>query len=82
MTNEILWVVLMLVNFILITAIYKLWGVQGLYIWMGFSIVVANIQVLKTIEIFGITATLGNIIYGTTFLMILIMSIYVFLIMM
>ena len=68
MTNEVLWVVLMLVNFILITAIYKLWGVQGLYIWMGFAIVVANIQVLKTIEIFGITATLGNIIYGTTFL--------------
>lgn len=68
MTNEMLWVVFLLVNFLLITGIYKLWGVQGLYVWMGFAIVLANIQVLKTIELFGITATLGNVMYGTTFL--------------
>lgn len=32
------------------------------------STVLANLQVVKTIEIFGLTATLGNTMYGTAFL--------------
>lgn len=68
MENELLWVVLVLLNFGLILLSYKLFGKRGLFVWVGFSIVVANIQVLKTIEIFGFVATLGNIIYGTTYL--------------
>ena len=32
------------------------------------AIIIANIQVLKTVELFTMVATLGNIIYGTTFL--------------
>ncbi len=66
--NELLWGLLVLVNFVLIVLAYKKWGVVGLYAWIGVALVIANIQVLKTIQIFGITATLGNIIYGTTFL--------------
>lgn len=66
--NELLWFILMFVNFAGIIFIYYWMGRKGLYIWMGFAIVLANIQVLKTIELFGLTTTLGNVIYGTTFL--------------
>lgn len=68
MQNISLWLILMAVNFLMIIGIYRIWGKTGLYIWAGFAIIMANIQVLKTIQIFGLVATLGNIVYGTTFL--------------
>lgn len=68
MFNEWLWIGFAIVNFFMIIAIYKLFGKAGLLVWIGMATVVANIQVLKQVELFGITATLGNIIYGTIFL--------------
>ncbi len=68
MINELLWVILLLVNFSLVLAAYRLWGKTGLYVWTGFAIVLANIQVLKTIELFGVVATLGNVLFGSLFL--------------
>ncbi len=68
MSNEILWVILMVLNFSFILLSYKLFGKLGLFVWSGFAIILANIQVLKTVELFGIVSTLGNIIYGTSFL--------------
>ncbi|MFS0863310.1 queuosine precursor transporter [Fredinandcohnia sp. 179-A 10B2 NHS] len=68
MFNETLWVVFAIVNFILVLAIYRFFGKSGLFVWIGFSTVVANLQVVKTVELFGLTATLGNIMYGTSFL--------------
>jgi len=47
---------------------YRLWGKKGLYIVIGASIIVANIQVVKTIQLFGLVATLGNVLYGSIFL--------------
>ncbi len=38
-----------------------------LFVWIGFATVCANLQVVKTVELFGLTATLGNIMYGTVF---------------
>ena len=66
--NEIYWPVLLVVNFAAVLAAYKLWGKTGLYVWIPISTILANIQVLKTIEIFGMTATLGNIVYASAFL--------------
>ncbi|QVK17859.1 queuosine precursor transporter [Mycoplasmatota bacterium] len=66
--NEIIWLVFALVNFIGITIFYKFFGKTGLFVWIGFGTVIANIQVLEYLEFFGITATLGNIMYGTLFL--------------
>ncbi|OQY07918.1 MAG: hypothetical protein B6I28_05265 [Fusobacteriia bacterium 4572_132] len=68
MRNELLWIFMLLINFSIITGIYKKYGKEGLYFYIPVSIIAANIQVLKTINIFGMTATLGNIIYATTFL--------------
>ena len=43
-------------------------GKTGLFVWIPVSVILANIEVLKTVEIFGFTNTLGNIIYATSFL--------------
>jgi len=66
--NELLWLLLLLLNFIAIMVCYRLWGRLGLYIWIPVATVTANIQVTKTIELFGLEATLGNIVYATSFL--------------
>lgn len=68
MTNELLWIILLLVNFIAILIAYRIWGKTGLYIWIPVAVITANIQVTKTIELFGVTATLGNIVYASSFL--------------
>jgi len=61
-----------LTNFIGITIFYKLFGKTGLFVWIGFGTVLANIQVQKFIDIdflfLNFTATLGNLMYGTLFL--------------
>ena len=66
--NELLWLAMLLANFVLIIAAYKLFGKRGLYMWIPISTIIANIQVIQTIELFGFTATLGNIVYATSFL--------------
>jgi uncharacterized integral membrane protein (TIGR00697 family) len=66
--NEVLWILFAVVNFVIILAVYKLFGKAGLFAWIAVGTVIANIQVTKTIELFGMTATLGNIMYGTLFL--------------
>ena len=68
MENEWLWIIFALFNFSMMLVVYRLFGKAGLFAWIGMATVVANIQVVKTIELFGLTATLGNIIYGTIFL--------------
>lgn len=66
--NEFLWLVMLILNFTAILISYRFWGKTGLYIWVPIAIIIANIQVTKTINIFGLTATLGNIVYATSFL--------------
>ncbi|MCF7936605.1 MAG: queuosine precursor transporter [Synergistales bacterium] len=68
MHNELLWLVLLCVNFGGILLAYVLWGRYGLYCWVAMAAIVANIQVLKTVSLFGLVATLGNIVYATSFL--------------
>jgi len=66
--NELFWVGMLLVNFAGILISYRIWGKLGLYIWVPIAAIIANIQVTKTVELFGLTATLGNIVYATSFL--------------
>ncbi|MFP7493839.1 queuosine precursor transporter [Terribacillus saccharophilus] len=68
MYNDVLWIAFALINFVLLLIMYRLFGRLGLFVWIGMATVLANIQVTKTIELFGLTATMGNIIYGTIFL--------------
>ncbi len=66
--NTGLWLLLMICNFAAILLFYKYFGKTGLYVWIAIAAILANIQVLKTMELFGQVVTLGNIIYGTSFL--------------
>lgn len=66
--NELLWILLAVINFLALVATYKYFGLTGLLAWIAMNTVIANIQVTKTIELFGLTATLGNIAYGSIFL--------------
>ncbi len=66
--NIFLWFILLIVNFGGILLAFKIFKKTGLYVWIAVSIIIANIQVIKTIELLGVITTLGNIIYATTFL--------------
>lgn len=68
MRNEILWFFMMLVNFLCITFAYKNFGKIGLYIWIPISTILANVQVVMLVKLFGMNATLGNILYAGGFL--------------
>ncbi|GIO31810.1 MULTISPECIES: queuosine precursor transporter [Paenibacillus] len=66
---NLLWgIVYVLVNFSLYLLCYRLFGKKGLYAWIGVATVVANIQVTKTIEMFGIAMTLGNTMYVSLYM--------------
>ncbi|KQL48288.1 hypothetical protein AN963_00235 [Brevibacillus choshinensis] len=68
MFNVSLGVGFALVNFGLFLLCYRLFGRMGLYAWLGMATVLANIQVVKTIEMFGLVMTLGNTIYASIYL--------------
>jgi len=65
--NSLLWVGFILIDLGLVTLIYRYFGKTGLYVVIVASIITANIQVVKTVEIFGFVATLGNVLYGSIF---------------
>ncbi len=66
--NELLWLAMLAANFGCILVSYRFFGRMGLYAWVPLAAIVANIQVIKLVQLFGITATLGNIVYASSFL--------------
>ncbi len=68
MINELLWIELLIGCFLLIMLAYTLWGRTGLYVWTAIAVILANIQVMKTIGFFGLVTAMGNVIYGSLFL--------------
>ncbi len=68
MVNELLWIGLLLTNFLIVILAYKLFGKTGLYVWTAIAVILANIQVMKTIQIFGLVTAMGNVIYSSLFL--------------
>ena len=68
LSNESLWLVLLLANFFAIIMSYRFFGKTGLYIWIPISTILANIQVLKMVDLLSIGVTLGNITYASSFL--------------
>ena len=68
MMNECLWFAMAVLDFGLVLLIYRLYGRLGMLLWVPIGTILANLQVLKVVELFGMTATLGNIAYGSVFL--------------
>jgi len=65
--NSLLWFGFIIADLGLAVVIYRYFGKSGLYILIVASVITANIQVLKTIELFGMVATLGNVLYASIF---------------
>ena len=63
MLNEVLWIGSMVVSFLMVVISYRLFGKTGLYIWTATAVILANIQVMKTVRVFGLVTALGNVIY-------------------
>ena len=51
-----------------VIVLFKFFGKTGLYIFTVFSTILANIQVCKCVDIFGVSATAGNVLYAGSFL--------------
>ena len=66
--NMILFFVTAIVTFGLITVISRVFGKEGIYAWIGMAVVVANVLVCKCVDLFGMSANLGNVLFGTVFL--------------
>lgn len=68
MFNEVMFFVTAVVTFGLLTLVARIFGKSGIYAWIGMAVVVANIFVCKSVDLFGLSATLGNVLFGTVFL--------------
>ena len=68
MYNESLWFLMLLVNFLFILFAFIRFGRIGLFIWVPISSILANIQVVLLVNLFGFNTTLGNIMYAGGFL--------------
>ncbi|MDD4951997.1 MAG: queuosine precursor transporter [Desulfovibrionaceae bacterium] len=66
--NEILWFGFAILDLCMVLAVYRVFGRTGLFGMVVLSLVLCNIQVLKTVQIFGLTTTLGNVLYASVFL--------------
>lgn len=66
--NELLSILTLILSFILVIVMYKYLGKMGLFLWICLSTIIANIESVKLITLFGIETSLGNILYGSTFL--------------
>lgn len=68
MTNELLFFLTTVVSFSMVLAFYRFFGKIGMFAWMALATVIANIEVIKCCDMFGMAVALGNVIYGSTFL--------------
>ena len=68
MINELLWIGLLIASFFMVIFSYRFFGKTGLFVWTAVGVILANIQVMKTIQIFGLVTALGNVIYSSLFL--------------
>jgi uncharacterized integral membrane protein (TIGR00697 family) len=68
MPNELWWLIFLVMDFALSLLAIFYFGKKALYVIIASDIIICNIQVIKTIELFGFVATLGNVLYGSIFL--------------
>ena len=65
--NELLLIAEIVISFGAVIGMYKFFGKAGLYAWVGVASVIANIQVTKNVDLIGVHATLGNVMFATVF---------------
>lgn len=66
--NNILLVISIIGIFSLMMFIKKILGKEGIIGWMGIASILANLLLIKNINVLGISATLGNVLFASNFL--------------
>jgi uncharacterized integral membrane protein (TIGR00697 family) len=67
-SNEVLLITSLIVIYAFVLASYMLFQEKGLFCWTVLATIAANIEVLILINAFGMSQTLGNILFASTFL--------------
>ncbi len=67
MSNEMLLVLNLILLYTTVLLCYKFLGANGLIYWTIFATITANIEVLILVNAFGLSQTLGNVMFATTF---------------
>ena len=68
MINEILLMASIFFIYGAVILMYKFFGTTGIICWTCMATILANIEVLRVVEAFGIEQTLGNVLFASTFL--------------
>lgn len=66
--NNILLIVSIIGVFSIMLIIKKFLGKEGIIGWMGIASILANLLLIKNVDLFGISATLGNVLFASNFL--------------
>lgn len=61
--NELLWFLSIGITFSFTLLAFRLWGKTGLFVFAVVSTILANIQALKQVDLFGMHASMGDINY-------------------
>ena len=68
MSNELIFILTVLIYLGSVLLLYKVFGKNGLFAFAIFGTLLGNIAVCKNIDIFGVATTAGNVLYASTFL--------------
>ncbi len=68
MSNELIFIITVLVYIGSVLVLYKLFGKNGLFAYAVFATLLGNIAVCKCVDLFGLSTTAGNVLYASTFL--------------
>ncbi len=66
--NEAIFFAEIIIVFSLLMIALKIFGRRGLLVWPMVATIMANITVVKTVTLFGMETTLGNVLFASTFL--------------
>jgi len=67
LNNETLWFLFLILDLSVALILFRVFGKVGIFSLITISIILCNIQVTKLVVLFGFTATLGNVLYGSIF---------------
>lgn len=68
MNNEIIFFLEMIIVFSLVVISQRAFGKLGLFAWLSIATITANLGTLKSVHMFGVTATLGQVMFASNFL--------------
>lgn len=66
--NEVLFIIEIILTFGAVVLAARWFGKEGLTAWVAVAIILANLTTPKAVTLFGIDATLGTIMFASTFL--------------